>query len=62
MVFFNATPEEKTWTDPALRGRHYKLHKTQRTSDDELTKTAQFVPGQGRFRIPPRTTAVFVED
>jgi hypothetical protein len=22
----------------------------------------QFVPGQGRFRVPARTTAVFVED
>jgi pullulanase len=62
MVLFNATPEPKTWSDAALRGRQYKLHKTQRTSDDELTTTAQFVPGQGRFRIPPRTTAVFVED
>ena len=62
VVLFNATPETKTWTDAALRGRQYKLHKTQRTSDDELTTTAQFVPGQGRFRIPPRTTAVFVEE
>jgi pullulanase/glycogen debranching enzyme len=61
VVFFNATPETKTWTEAALRGHHYQLHKVQRTSEDELTTEAQFVPGQGRFRIPPRTTAVFVE-
>jgi pullulanase-type alpha-1,6-glucosidase len=61
VVFFNATPETKTWTETALRGHHYQLHKVQRTSEDELTTEAQFVPGQGRFRIPPRTTAVFVE-
>jgi pullulanase-type alpha-1,6-glucosidase len=62
VVLFNATPETKTWSEPGLRGRHYKLHKVQRTSEDELTTESQFVPGQGRFRVPPRTTAVFVED
>jgi pullulanase/glycogen debranching enzyme len=61
VVLFNATPETKTWSEPGLRGRQYKLHKVQRTSEDELTTESQFVPGQGRFRVPPRTTAVFVE-
>ena len=33
IVLFNATPETKTWSEPGLRGRHYKLHKVQRTSE-----------------------------
>jgi pullulanase/glycogen debranching enzyme len=61
VVLFNATPETKTWSEPGLRGRQYKLHKVQRTSEDELTTESQFVPGLGRFSVPPRTTAVFVE-
>ena len=61
VVLFNATPVTKTWSEPGLRGRHYKLHEQQRTSGDELTTESQFVPGQGRFRVSPRTTAVFVE-
>jgi hypothetical protein len=61
VVLFNATPTTKYWSEPALRGLHYRLHKVQRTSEDELTTQAQFVPGQGTFRVPPRTTAVFVE-
>ena len=60
-MLFNATPETKTWSEPALRGRHYRLHRAQRTSEDELTTDSQFVPGQGLFRVSPRTTAVFVE-
>jgi pullulanase len=62
IVFFNATDDQQLLTYPDLRGRHFTLHKTQRTSDDEVVEGAQFVPGQGRFRVPPRTTAVFVED
>jgi pullulanase len=62
IVFFNATDDQQLLTYPDLRGRHFTLHKTHRTSDDEVVEGAQFVPGQGRFRVPPRTAAVFVED
>jgi pullulanase/glycogen debranching enzyme len=62
IVFFNATDDEQLVTYSDLRGRHFRLHRTQRTSDDVVAEVAQFVPGQGRFRVPPRTTAVFVED
>jgi pullulanase-type alpha-1,6-glucosidase len=62
VVLFNATPDTKNWSEPDLRRHHYKLHKVQRTSGDKLTTQSQFVPGQGRFRVPPRTTAVFVEN
>jgi pullulanase len=62
IVFFNATDDQQLVTYPDLRGRHFQLHKTQRNSDDIVAEVGQFVSGQGRFRIPPRTTAVFVED
>jgi hypothetical protein len=62
IVFFNATDEQQLVTYPDLRGRHFTLHRTQRTSDDVVADVGQFVPGQGRFRVPARTTAVFVED
>jgi pullulanase-type alpha-1,6-glucosidase len=61
VVIFNATPQTKTWSEPGLGGRHYKLHQVQRSSDDRLTRDAQFVRAQGRFSVPPRTTAVFVQ-
>jgi pullulanase-type alpha-1,6-glucosidase len=62
VVIFNASPETKFWTEAGLRGKHYKLHTVQRHSDDELTTEAQFDRTHGSFRVPPRTTAVFVED
>jgi hypothetical protein len=34
----------------------------QRTSGDDILIESEFVPGQGRFFVPARTTAVFVDD
>jgi pullulanase len=62
IIVFNATDEQQLVTYPDLRGRHFALHKSQRTSDDVVAEVGQFVSGQGRFRVPARTTAVFVED
>jgi pullulanase-type alpha-1,6-glucosidase len=61
LVVFNATDEQQLLSYPDLRGRQFKLHHLQRTSTDEVVTESQFVPGQGRVRVPARTTAVFVE-
>ena len=36
IVFFNANDEDETLKLPDTRGRHFKLSKVQRTSDDEI--------------------------
>jgi pullulanase-type alpha-1,6-glucosidase len=62
IVLFNANDEPETLTLPDTRGRHFKLHKVQRTSDDEILTQSRFVSGQGAFFVPGRTTAVFVDE
>jgi len=60
VVLFNANDQAETLTLADTRGRQFKLHKTQRTSDDLVATDARFVTGQGAFVVPGRTTAVFV--
>jgi pullulanase len=62
VVLFNASDEAQTVRLADTRGRHFRLHKTQRTSDDEILTESRFVPGQGTFFVPARTTAVFVDE
>ena len=62
IVLFNASARDQTVTLADTRGLHFKLHKVQRTSGDDILTESQFVPGQGRFFVPARTTAVFVDD
>jgi hypothetical protein len=61
IVLFNANDQPQTLTLPDTRGRHFKLHKIQRTSDDLIVTESRFVSGQGTFYVPGRTTAVFVD-
>jgi hypothetical protein len=61
-VLFNASDEAHKLTLADTRGRHFRLHKAQRTSDDEILTESHFVPGQGAFVVPARTTAVFVDN
>jgi pullulanase-type alpha-1,6-glucosidase len=61
VVVFNANDQAESITLPDTRGHQFKLHKTQRTSDDLVATDARFVTGQGTFVVPERTTAVFVE-
>ncbi len=58
-VLFNANDEAQTITVDALAGRDYRLHLAQAAGADDMVKTAE---GEGgRFSVPARTTAVFVE-
>jgi pullulanase len=60
-VFFNVDKEARDITIAELRGQIFGVHKVQRSSDNDLlAKTATFNRTTGTFRIPPRTTVVFV--
>jgi pullulanase len=61
IVLFNANDQPQTLTLPDTRGGHFRLHKIQRTSDDLVVTESRFMPGQGTFYVPGRTTAVFVD-
>jgi pullulanase-type alpha-1,6-glucosidase len=61
-VVFNATPEPVTQTVAGLAGRNVTLHPVQRASADPVLRTASFAKATGTFTVPPRTTAVFVQD
>ncbi|WP_229448008.1 alpha-1,6-glucosidase domain-containing protein [Massilia sp. CF038] len=60
-VFFNVDKEARDITIPELRNQIFAVHKVQRnSSSDALAKTATYNRASGTFRIPPRTTVVFV--
>nr|CAD1844009.1 unnamed protein product [Ananas comosus var. bracteatus] len=61
VVVFNACPSEVSIEVPALRLRALELHPVQLKSVDELVKKSTYEAVAGRFTVPQRTTAVFVE-
>ncbi|OAY64858.1 Pullulanase 1, chloroplastic [Ananas comosus] len=61
VVVFNACPSEVSIEVPALRSRALELHPVQLKSVDELVKKSTYEAVAGRFTVPQRTTAVFVE-
>ena len=61
-VFFNVDKVARDVTVAELRERGLSIHKVQRKSEaDPLAKTATYDRATGTFRIPPRSTVVFVE-
>ncbi|MES2316716.1 MAG: alpha-1,6-glucosidase domain-containing protein [Pseudomonadota bacterium] len=61
-VFFNVDKQALDITIPELKSKMLALHHVQRKStSDELAKTATYNRSSGAFRIPPRSTVVFVE-
>jgi len=62
VVVFNVDKVAKTIAVPELKGRKLMLHRIQRNGSDEVVKASAFEPGSGSFRVPARTTAVFVQD
>ncbi len=60
MVFFNATPDEITFTREDLISYPFELHPVQAASSDPIVQGAAFDVDTGVFTIPARTTAVFV--
>ena len=61
-TFINVDKVARDVTVGELRSRILSIHKVQRNSNnDALAKTATYNRATGTFRIPPRTTVVFVE-
>ncbi|MBZ2207387.1 alpha-1,6-glucosidase domain-containing protein [Massilia soli] len=62
-AFFNVDKVARDVTIAEMKGRKLSVHKTHRkSSSDALARTAGFDAASGTFRIPPRTTVVFVEN
>jgi pullulanase/glycogen debranching enzyme len=61
VVLVNATPQAKTFSDPAFRRQPLLLHPVQRFSHDPVVRTSKFNSKTGTFTVPARTTAVFIE-
>jgi hypothetical protein len=61
VVLINAGPDPVTFGDPSWQGASFALHPVLAASADPVLRGAAFSPVQGAFRVPGRTTAVFVE-
>jgi hypothetical protein len=61
IVMINATPTQQSYTVSALTGLPFALHPIQAASFDPVVRSATFDASTGRFVVPARTTAVFVE-
>lgn len=60
LVFFNASTQAISYTDPVLKGMTLQLHPVQLRSSDPVVRTSSFSDKEGTAVIPPLTTAVFV--
>ncbi|MEI7845128.1 MAG: pullulanase-type alpha-1,6-glucosidase [Chloroflexota bacterium] len=61
VVLFNACPNQITFADESFINQKFKLHPVQDTSPDATLSEAVFDVSIGKFTIPGRTTAVFVQ-
>ncbi len=62
VVFFNASNQAITYTDPVLKDIKLHLHPVQQKSADAIVKQSTFDAKHGTAVIPALTTAVFVTD
>ncbi|XP_041998053.1 pullulanase 1, chloroplastic isoform X2 [Salvia splendens] len=60
VVLINACPTDVTFTSPSLRGKDLQLHPVQVESSDHVVNESTYDSPSGSFRIPSRTTAVFI--
>jgi pullulanase-type alpha-1,6-glucosidase len=60
VALFNATPQPISFSDPTFVGAGLSLHPTQQASADARLREASFDEASGEFRVPARTTVVFV--
>jgi pullulanase/glycogen debranching enzyme len=60
VVVFNADKVPKSLDVPELAGRKLRLHPVQQSGSDRVVRQAAY-DRDGRFSVPPRTAAVFVE-
>ncbi|KAL2525900.1 Pullulanase 1 [Abeliophyllum distichum] len=61
IVIVNVRPMDALFASPALRGRSLQLHPIQMRSTDDIVKDSTYDSSSGCFKIPARTTSVFVE-
>ncbi|WP_245984482.1 pullulanase-type alpha-1,6-glucosidase [Streptomyces tateyamensis] len=61
VVVFNATPDSRTQTLPALAGGNWQLHPVQASGSDPVVRQSRFQTDSGSFIVPARTVAVFVQ-
>ncbi|XP_031092052.1 pullulanase 1, chloroplastic isoform X1 [Ipomoea triloba] len=60
VVVINPSPTEVSFTSPALCAKSLQLHPVQMNSSDTTGKNSTY-DASGCFKVPARTTAVFVE-
>ena len=62
LYLLNVSPQAQTLVLPEEAGKRYALHPVLRVESaaDRRAREARFVPRDGRFLVPPRTTVVFV--
>ncbi len=60
LVVFNASPEPQELTLDAYAKKDMVLHPVQQSSTDPVVRTSAFERASGKFKVPGRTTAVFV--
>jgi hypothetical protein len=61
VVVFNATKELLTYAHSDFEDASFTLHPVQVSSKDRTVSLSIFDSDEGRFTVPARTTAVFVE-
>jgi pullulanase len=61
VTVFNARPEEVRYSERDLAGRRFELHPALRESTDPVVRQSSYDAARGVFLVPPRTTAVFIE-
>lgn len=61
VVLLNAHKQQYTIDLPHLKDHDFVLHPVQQDSSDPYLKKTNYDRGGGRFTVPERTTAVFVE-
>lgn len=61
VVVINVCPTEVSFSSYALRAKSFQLHPVQMNSTDTIVKNSTYDASAGRFKVPSRTTSVFVE-
>lgn len=61
VVLINAAPTPRSYTMGAFKGHAIRLHPLLSAGSDPVVKAAAFTPASGRFSVPGRSVAVFVE-
>uniref|UniRef100_A0A0A9DQ95 Zpu1 n=1 Tax=Arundo donax TaxID=35708 RepID=A0A0A9DQ95_ARUDO len=61
VTVFNVCPYEVSIEIPALASMGLELHPVQVNSSDALVRESAYQAATGRFTVPRRTAAVFVE-